>query len=89
MEELEKNFRRVVCQRTQTRVKGKVYKTEAKPALIYATETWPVNKTQEKKIDVVEMSMFRSMLGVTKMDKIKNEGISGTAKLVATSKKIQ
>ena len=40
-------------------------------------------------MDVAEMRMLRWMLGVTKMDRIKNERKRGTAKVVEMSKKIQ
>ena len=42
-------------------VKGKVYKTVVRPAMMYGAETWAVKKTQEKKLDVAEMRMLRWM----------------------------
>ena len=39
------------------RVKGKVYKTVVRPAMMYGAETWAVKKAQEKKLDVAEMRM--------------------------------
>ena len=47
------------------RVKGKVYKTFVRPAVVYGAETWIVKKAQEKKLDVSEMRMLRWMSGVT------------------------
>ena len=43
-------------------VNGKVYKTIVKPAIMYASETWAVNKSQY----VAEMRVLRWMNGVTK-----------------------
>ena len=60
---------------------GKVYKMVVRPAMMYGAETWAVKKAQEKKLDVAEMRMLRSMSGVTKLDKIRNERIRGTAKV--------
>ncbi len=57
------------------RVKGKVYKTVVRPAMMYGAETWAVKKAHEKKLDVAEMRMLRWMSGVTKMDRIRNERI--------------
>ena len=59
------------------RLKGKVYKTAVRPAMIYGSETWGIKKAQEKKMTVVEMRMLHWMCGVTKKDKIRNELIRG------------
>ena len=38
-----------MCERRiHLRVKGKVYKTIVRPAMMYGTETWAVKKSQEK-----------------------------------------
>ena len=71
------------------KLKGKVYKTVVRPAMMYGAETWPLKKTQERKLEVEEMKMLRWMCGVTKMDKIRIERIRGTAKVEKISKKIQ
>ena len=57
--------------------------------MLHGAETWPVKKVQEKKLDVAEMKMLRWMCGVTKMDRITNERIRGTTKVVEMSKKAQ
>ena len=71
------------------RLKGKVYKTAVRPAMMYGSETWGIKKAQEKKITVAEMSMLRWMCGVTKKDKIRNELIRGTVKVADISLKTQ
>ena len=70
-------------------MKGKVYKTVVRPVLFYGTEMWPSKKAHEKRLGVAEMRMLRWMCGVTKKDKIRNERIRGTVKIVALSKKVQ
>ena len=55
------------------RVNGKVCKTAVRPAMMYGTETWALNKAQDKKLDVAEMSMLRRMSGVTRPYRIRNE----------------
>ena len=62
----------VLCDRKiSVKVKGGVYRTVVRPAMMYGAKTWPVKKEQEKKLDVAEMKMLRWMCGVTKMDKIR------------------
>ena len=70
-------------------VNGKVYKTVVTSAMVYGAETWAVKKAQEKKLDVAEMMMLRWIIGVTKLDRIRNERISGTSKVGEMSKKVQ
>ena len=80
----------ILCdRRISLRVKGKVYKTVVRPAMMYGAETWAVKKAQEKKLDVAEMRMLRWMSGVTKLDRIRNERIRGTTKVGEISKKVQ
>ena len=71
----------------RSHVKGKVYKTVVRPAMMYGAETWAVKKTQQKKLDVAEMRMLRWMSGVTKLDRIRNARIRGTTKVGEISKK--
>ena len=75
--------------RISLRVKGKVYKTVVRPAMMYGAETWAVKKAQEKKLDVAEMRMLRWMSGVTKLDRIRNERIRGMTKVGEISKKVK
>ena len=86
------NWKRVsgiLCdRRISLRVKGKVYKTVVRPAMMYGAETWAVKKAQEKKLDVAEMRMLRWMR-VTKLDRIRNERIRGTTNVGVISKKVQ
>ena len=55
----------------------------------YGAETWAVKTAQEKEFDVAEMRMLRWMSGVTKLDRIRNERIRGTAKVGEISKKVR
>ena len=86
-----KNWKRVLgilCdRRIRLRVKGKVYRTVVRPAMMYGAEMWPVKKAQEKKLDVAEIRMLRWMSGDTKLDRIRNLRIRGTTKVEEISKK--
>ena len=88
-----KNGKRVsgiLCdRRISLRVKGKVYKTVVRPAMMYGAETWAVRQAQEKKLDVAEMRMLRWVSGVTKLDRIRNERIRGTTRVGEISKQVQ
>ncbi|KAF7660222.1 hypothetical protein LDENG_00286240, partial [Lucifuga dentata] len=60
-------------------MKGKVYKTVVRPAMLYGLETVALRKRQEAELEVAETKMLRFSLGVTRMDRIRNEYIRGTA----------
>ena len=66
-------------------VNGKVYNTIVKPAMMYASETWAVNKSQY----VAEIRVLKWMRGVTKMDRISNEIIRVITKVGEIAKKVQ
>ncbi|XP_066941373.1 uncharacterized protein [Macrobrachium rosenbergii] len=54
----------VLCdRRINVKVKGRVCKTGVRPALMHGEETWPVERVQEKKLDVIEMKMLREESG--------------------------
>ena len=72
----------VICDRSlPARVKGKVYSSVARPALMYGLETVAVTKKQVKEMEVAKMKMLRFAMGVTRKDKIRNEYIRGTVKV--------
>ena len=48
--------------------------------MMHRAKTWAVKKV-EKKLDVMEMRLLEWMYGVTKLDRIMNERISGTTKV--------
>ena len=83
MEKYRDGWRRisgVVCdRRVPARVKGKVYRVAVRPAMLYGLETVALTKIQEAELEVAELKMLRFALGVTRMDKIRNEYIRGTA----------
>ncbi|XP_047000687.1 uncharacterized protein LOC124616424 [Schistocerca americana] len=70
-------------------LKGKVYKSVVRPAMIYGAETWPIAEAQERKMEEAEMRMLRWMCGVTRKDRIRNEFVRGAVKVGPTGKKIQ
>ncbi|KAK3536393.1 hypothetical protein QTP86_008847 [Hemibagrus guttatus] len=70
----------VLCdQKISARIKGKVYRTMVRPAMLYGLETVSLRKRQESELEVAELKMLRFSLGVTRLDRIRNEYIRGTA----------
>ena len=72
----------VICdRRVPAKVKGKVYRVAVRTAKLYGLETVALTKRQETEMEVAELKMLRFSLGVTIMDKIRNEYIRGTAQV--------
>ena len=72
----------VICdRRLPARVKGKVYSSVVRPAMVYGLETVAVTKKQVEEMEVTEMKVLRFAMGVTRKDKIKNEYIRGTVEV--------
>ncbi|KAK3508704.1 hypothetical protein QTP70_004253 [Hemibagrus guttatus] len=70
----------VLCDRKiSARIKGKVYRTVVRPAMLYGLETVSLRKRQESELEVAELKMLRFSLGVTRLNRIRNEYIRGTA----------
>ncbi|KAK3567016.1 hypothetical protein QTP86_008960 [Hemibagrus guttatus] len=70
----------VLCdQKISARINGKVYRTVVRPAMLYGLETVSLRKRQESELEVAELKMLRFSLGVTRLDRIRNEYIRGTA----------
>ena len=72
----------VLCDRKlSAKVKGIMYKSVVRPAMLYGMETVAVTERQMGKMEVAELKMVRWALGVTRKDKIRNKYMRGTAKL--------
>ena len=72
----------IICDRRfSARVKGKVYSSIVRPAMVYGLETVAVIKKQVEEMEVAEMKMLRFAMGVTRKDKIRNNYIRCTVKV--------
>ena len=72
----------VICgRRLFAGVKGKVYSSVVRPAMVYGLETVAFTKKQVKEMKVAEMKMLRFAMRVTRKDKSRNEYIRGTVKV--------
>ncbi|MCJ8736954.1 hypothetical protein PDJAM_G00018110 [Pangasius djambal] len=80
----------VLCDRKISgRIKGKVYETVVRPAMLYGLETVSLRKRQESELEVAELKMLRFSLGVTRLDRIRNEYIRGTAHVGCLGDKVR
>ncbi|MCJ8739626.1 hypothetical protein PDJAM_G00049200 [Pangasius djambal] len=76
----------VLCDRKiSARIKGKVYET----VVLYGLETVALRKRQEAEREVAELKMLRFSLGVTRLDRIRNEYIRGTAHVGRLGNKVR
>ena len=70
-------------------IKGKIYQSGIRPAMLYEMETVAMTKKQVGEMEVAELKMVRWTLGVTKKDKIRNEYVRGTAKIAKLGDKLR
>ena len=87
------NWRRmsgVLCdRRAPCGLKGKIHRLVVRPAVMYGSETWPMRRRWEDRLDVTEMRMLRFSCGLTRLDKVRNTLIRGTTKVTSMSNKIR
>ena len=55
--------------------KMQLYETLVKPVALYGSECWTLKKEDEQKILVAEMSWLRQILGISRIQRIRNEVI--------------
>lgn len=56
-------------------VKKKLYECCAVPTTVYGAETWSMKAGDKRKLNVFEMKCLRSMCGVTRWDRLRNEEV--------------
>ena len=77
-----RNVLGVICdRRLPARVKGKVYSSKVRPAIVYGLQTVTVTKKNVKEMEVAEIKILRFAMGVMIKDKIRNEHIRSTVKV--------
>ena len=82
MERMEKSIGSNLQQEvTNYRVKGKVYSSVVRPAMMYGLKTVAVTKKQVEEMKDAEMKVLRFAMGVTRKDKIRNEHIRSTVRV--------
>src|SRR5260221_4747570 len=63
------------CRKLALTIKMKVFKAMVIPILMYGSECWTMRKQDEKRILVTEMSWLRKILGVSRLQHIRNDEI--------------
>ncbi|VDO69260.1 unnamed protein product [Heligmosomoides polygyrus] len=56
---------------TRRTLKGKLYRTVVRPALLYGSECWALGKEQERQLHAAEMRMLRWACGWTRRDGVR------------------
>ena len=51
------------------------------PTALYRTEAWGMRSAERRKVNVLEMKCLRSLVGVSRMDRVRNEGVRRRAGL--------
>ncbi|XP_046971133.1 uncharacterized protein LOC124538205, partial [Vanessa cardui] len=74
--------------RIPLKLKGKIYKTMIRPAVLYGSECRATKGMTERQLHVAEMRMLRGMCGVTRMDRVRNEYIRGSLKVTPIAEKL-
>ena len=52
-----------------------MYERIVVPSVLYGAETLALKESENKRLDVMEMRFLRSMCGLTRLDRIRNEEI--------------
>ena len=61
----------VLCdKKVPLNLKGKLYRAEIRPSMLYGSECWPMTKAQANRMEVAEMRMLRWTYGKTMLDMI-------------------
>ncbi|XP_047496506.1 uncharacterized protein LOC125044099 [Penaeus chinensis] len=75
--------------RVPAKLKGRIFKTMVRPAMLYGMEAVAVTKGQERKMEVAEMRMLRFSLGKTRLDRVRNSTIRETMGVGEIEKKLR
>ncbi|XP_046856047.1 uncharacterized protein LOC124449140 [Xenia sp. Carnegie-2017] len=75
-------------QRMPMCLKRKIMDTVILLAMTYGAETWALTNHQREKLAITQRSMERSMLGVTRRDKIRNEDLRARTKVKDVIEKV-
>jgi len=61
------------CSSLEMNVKRRLYEGIVVPTALYGAETWKVGAAERRRLNVMEMRCLRSMCGVTRIDRVRNE----------------
>ena len=52
-----------------------LYEEVIVPTALYGTEAWGLRSAERRKVNVREMKCLRSLVGVSRMDRVRNEEV--------------
>jgi len=73
-------------------IKLRIHNITAKAALKFGSEAWVLKKREEQRLEAAQITFFRHLLGITKLDKGKNQCIrekTGVQNIVKEIKQYQ
>ena len=56
-------------------IKLRIHNITAKAALKFGSEVWVLKKREERRLEAAQMKFLRHLLGITNLDKEKNQSI--------------
>ena len=62
--------------------KRRLYEAVIIPTVLYGSETWSVSEVDKKKLNVFEMRCLRSMVGVSRIDRVRNQSVRNRSGVV-------
>jgi len=71
------------------KVKMKIYNAVVVPVLTYAASTWAMTRTEERKMDALEMKMIRTIMGIRWSNRVRNEDIRRRLQQVPVSLRVR
>ena len=57
------------------KVKTCLYEGVIVPTALYGAEAWSMRSAEKRKVNVLEMKCLRSLVGVSRMDRVRNEEV--------------
>ena len=66
-------IRRNFGKQTNKQTKLRIHKIAAKAELKFGSEAWVLKKREEQRLETAQMKFLRHILGITKLDKEKNQ----------------
>ena len=65
----------------RTKVKKCLHEGVIVPTELYGAEVWGMRSAERRKVNVLEMKCLRSLVGVSRMDRIRNEEVRSEREL--------
>ena len=57
------------------RAKNCLYEGVIEPTALYGAEAWGMRSVERKKLNVLEMKCLRNLVGVSRMDRVRNDEV--------------